>query len=160
MADPQTKLFTVKASLGSVEGFSTGTDVKVYAETQKVSEVMILPYDALYFQGDTAYVYCAEDDEAVRKTVQVGLMNEEYAQILDGLTEEDIVISTWSSQLKDGAEIDLLFVIGGKTVEIPVDGEEGTEGLSGVEDSVEEDTENNSTEETEEEYKWVLPDMD
>lgn len=160
MADPQTKLFTVKASLGSVEGFSTGTDVKVYAETQKVSEVMILPYDTLYFQGDTAYVYCAEDDEAVRKTVQVGLMNEEYAQILDGLTEEDIVISTWSSQLKDGADIDLLFVIGGKTVEVPVDGENDTDGLVGVEDSVEEDTEDNSTEETEEEYKWVLPDMD
>lgn len=153
MADPQTKLFTVKASLGSVTGFSTGTDVKVYAETQKVSDVMILPYDTLYFQGDTAYVYCAEDDEAVRKIVQVGLMNEEYAQILDGLAEEDIVISTWSSQLKDGTDIDLLFVIGGKTVEVPVEDEDRTEeGLEGIEDTVEE--------ETEEEYKWVLPDMD
>ena len=161
MADPQTKLFQVKASLGSVTGFSTGTDVKVYAETQKVSNVMILPYDTLYFHGDTAYVYCAEDDEAVRKTVQIGLMNEEYAQILDGLEEEDIVISTWSSQLKDGADIDLLFVIGGKTVEVPIDGEEGTEsGLEGIEEPTGEDTEIDSSEETEEEYKWVLPDMD
>ena len=165
MADPQTKLFTVKASLGSVTGFSTGTDVKVYAETQKVADVMKLPYDTLYFQGDTAYVYCAVDDEAVRKTVQVGLMNEEYAQILDGLTEEDIVISTWSSQLKDGTEIDLLFVIGGNIVEVP-EGEEDTmeEGLEGTDDlteeDAEEDTEADSSEDAEEEYKWVLPDMD
>lgn len=159
MADEQTKLFTVKASLGAVSGFSTGTDVKVYAETKKAQNVLKIPYDALYFQGGTAYVYCAEDDEAVRKEVQVGLMNDEYAQILDGLTEEDIVISTWSSQLKNGTDINLLFVIGGNTV----DTEDGI---------TEEDMENDlgETEETEltdtddtdnkEEYKWELPDLD
>ena len=160
MADPQTKLFTVKASLGSVTGFSTGTDVKVYAETQKVSNVMKLPYDTLYFQGDTVYVYCAVDEEAVRKTVQVGLMNEEYAQILDGLSEEDIVISTWSSQLKDGTEVDLLFVIGGNIVEVPEDEEGGLEGVEEPADETLEDTEADNTEDTEEEYQWVLPDMD
>ena len=164
MADTQTKLFTVKASLGAVSGFSTGTDVKVYAETKKATGVMRLPYDTLYFQGDTAYVYCVVDDEAVRRPVQVGLMNDEYAQILDGLTEEDIVISTWSSQLKDGTEVDLLFVIGGNTVDVTEgDSSEGTlEGIEGTneENTNVEDTETENTEETEEEIKWVLPELD
>ena len=177
MADPQTKLFTVKASLGAVSGFSTGTDVKVYAETQKARGVMRLPYDTLYFQGDEAYVYCVSDDEAVRRTVQVGLMNDEYAQILDGLGEEDIVISTWSSQLKDGTEVDLLFVIGGNTVDMTEDGmtEDGMAEDDVAEDDVADDaentteneinfgnteTENTETENTEEEYKWVLPELD
>ncbi len=159
MADEQTKLFTVKASLGAVSGFSTGTDVKVYAETKKAQNVLKIPYDALYFQGGTAYVYCAEDDEAVRKEVQVGLMNDEYAQILDGLTEEDIVISTWSSQLKNGTDIDLLFVIGGNTVDTE-DGitEEDMENDLGET----EDTELTDTDDTDnkEEYKWELPDLD
>lgn len=159
MADTQTKLFTVKASLGAVSGFSTGTDVKVYAETKKATGVMRLPYDALYFQGDTAYVYCVVDDEAVRRPVQVGLMNEEYAQILDGLSEEDIVISTWSSQLKDGTDVDLLFVIGGNTVDVTEgDPSEGT--LEGIEDTNAEDKETENAEETEEEVKWVLPELD
>ena len=157
MADPQTKLFTVKASLGAVSGFSTGTDVKVYAETQKARGVMRLPYDTLYFQGDEAYVYCVSDDEAVRKTVQVGLMNDEYAQILDGLGEEDIVISTWSSQLKDGTEVDLLFVIGGNTVDMTED-DMTDDAENTTEDEINlEDTE---TENTEEEYTWALPELD
>ena len=170
MADPQTKLFTVKASLGAVTDFSTGTDVKVYAETKKALNVMRLPYDVLYFQGDTAYVYCAVDEEAVRIPVQVGLMNDDYAQILDGLTEEDIVISTWSSQLKDGADIDLLFVIGGNTVDINADDAEDTENTEDTEDTTEglvddtldsaEDQSSDDAEGTEEEYQWVLPDMD
>lgn len=159
MADEQTKLFTVKASLGAVTGFATGTDVKVYAETRKAQGVMKLPYDTLYFQGDTAYVYCAVDDEAVRRPVQVGLMNEEYVQILDGLTEEDIVISTWSSQLKDGTDIDLLFVIGGNTVDGATD-DAADETTEGTLDQSEDDTETENSEDTEEEYKWVLPELD
>ena len=156
MAEPQTKLFTVKASLGSVGGFSTGTDVKVYAETQKARGVMRLPYDTLYFQGDEAYVYCVVDDEAVRRTVQVGLMNDEYAQIMDGLTEEDIVISTWSSQLKDGTDVNLLFVIGGYMVE-ETEENMGDSTVDEVENSADE---TEGTEGTEEEYKWALPELD
>lgn len=160
VADEQTKLFYVKASLGAVTGFSTGTDVKVFAETKKAQDVLRIPYDALYFQGATAYVYCADEDEAVRKEVQVGLMNDEYAQILDGLTEEDIVISTWSSQLKNGTDIDLLFVIGGNTVD--PDAEDAAEevvteetGEPGLESTGTDDSET-----AEEEYKWQLPDLD
>ena len=162
MADPQTKLFTVKASLGAVSGFSTGTDVKVYAETQKARGVMRLPYDTLYFQGDEAYVYCVSDDEAVRKTVQVGLMNDEYAQILDGLGEEDIVISTWSSQLKDGTEVDLLFVIGGNTVDMTEDGMTEDDMADDAENTTEDEInlEDTETENTEEEYTWALPELD
>lgn len=156
MADEQTKLFTVKASMGAASGFSTGTDVKVYAETKKAQGVLKIPYDALYFQGGTAYVYCADDDEAVRTEVQVGLMNDEYAEILDGLTEEDIVISTWSSQLKNGTDIDLLFVIGGNTVDSEEDVlEEGTE--DNLEDTELTDTDDSDNKE---EYKWELPDLD
>lgn len=155
MADEQTKLFSVKASMGAVSGFSTGTDVKVYADTKKEENVLRIPYDALYFQRGNAYVYCAEDDEAVRREVQVGLMNEEYAQILDGLTEEDIVISTWSSQLKDGADINLLFVIGGNSLE-----EEDEEAGETDEDILTEETSEETETDAEEEYQWQLPDLD
>lgn len=153
MADAQTKLFKVNASLGAVAGFSTGTDVKVYAETQKVTETLKIPYDSLYFQGGDAYVYCVVDDEAVRRPVQVGIMNDESAQILEGLEKTDIVISTWSSQLKDGVAVDLLFVIGNSdTVDVPQE-EEETPQITDDSDPV--DTEN-----AEEELKWELPDWD
>ena len=153
MADVQTKLFAVKASLGAVNGFSTGTDVKVHAETQKVTNVMKIPYDSLYFQSGNAYVYCVVDEVAVRRPVQVGIMNDESAQILEGLEPTDIVVSTWSSQLKDGAEVHLLFVIGNSdTVDVPQD-ENAPEQITDDSDPVD-------TEITEEESKWALPDLD
>lgn len=156
MADEQTKLFTIKASLGAVTGFSTGTSVKIYADTQKATQTMIIPYDSLYFQEGNAYVYCVVEDEALRRPVQVGLMNDQYAQILDGLSAQDIVISTWSSQLKDGAEVDLLFVIGnGSTVDVPQDTtEEVTEQITDDSEPI------NPEENAEEGQKWVLPDLD
>ena len=153
MADAQTKLFTVKASLGAVNGFSTGTDVKVYAETQKVTNVMKIPYDSLYFQSGNAYVYCVVDEVAVRRPVQVGIMNDESAQILEGLQPTDIVVSTWSSQLKDGAEVHLLFVIGNsETVEVPQD--------ENAPEQITDNSEPADTENVEEESKWALPDLD
>lgn len=156
MADVQTKLFTVKASLGAVTGFSTGTSVKIYADTQKATQTMMIPYDSLYFQEGNAYVYCVVEDEAIRRPVQVGLMNDQYAQILDGLNAQDIVISTWSSQLKDGAEVDLLFVVGNSsTVDMPQDSEE--DAPEQITDDSEPVNPDNSTEE---EPKWVLPDLD
>lgn len=155
MADEETKLFKIKASLGSVTDFSTGVSVKVYAETQKASQTLMIPYDALYFQAGAAYVYCVEEEEAVRKPVEVGLMNEEYAQILEGLTSEDIVISTWSSQLKDGVDVHLLFVVGNSsTVDVPEENpEDSTEQIT--DDSVPADPEN-----TEEGPRWELPGLD
>ena len=159
MADPDTKLFPIKASLGAVEGFSNGTSVKVHADTKKSLNVMKIPYDALYFQGGSAYVYCIEDDEAVRREVQVGLMNDESAEILEGLAEDDVVISTWSSQLKDGAEVNLLFVIGYDEEE---EREDAAEDFLNGSDTPEGEFNTDGTVNgaTEEEYKWVLPGLD
>ena len=39
--------------------------------------------------------------------VEVGLEDEEHAQILSGLSADDMVVSTWSSNLYEGAKIRL-----------------------------------------------------
>lgn len=105
MASAQTKLFTVKASLGRTEDLSTGVSVKVRAESQKSSDVLKVPYDALYFRNGKAYVYCAEDGKAVMTEVTTGLINDTEAEILSGIDSNSMVITTWSSQLKDGVNV-------------------------------------------------------
>lgn len=107
MANQQTRLFTVKASLGQADDLPTGVSVKVKTEGQKAPDVMKLPYDALYFLGGKAYVYCVVDGKAVMTEVITGLMNDEEVEILSGIEPDSLVISTWSSQLKDGAEVEL-----------------------------------------------------
>lgn len=110
-AEEESNLFEVRAALGAGSAFSTGMSVTVYADTQKASDVLKIPYDALYFQGDKTYVYCVREKKAVKTEVKVGMMNGEEAEILEGLTGEDIVISTWSPQLKHGASVELNYVI-------------------------------------------------
>lgn len=102
--DPKTSLFEVKAA---AEGSSlaNGVTVKITADTYRAQDVLLIPYDAVYFEGDTAYVYCVEGDTAVRTQVQTGTYNEDQIEITEGLTEEDVVIRSWSPQLTDGAKV-------------------------------------------------------
>ncbi len=105
MASAQTKLFTVKASLGQTDDLSTGVSVKVRAESQKSSDVLKVPYDALYFKNGKAYVYCVADGKAVMTEVTTGLINDTEAEILSGIDSSSMVVTTWSSQLKDGVNV-------------------------------------------------------
>lgn len=103
-ADARTGLFTVKAA---VEGSSlaSGVTVKITADTRRTDNALLLPYDAVYFENEKAYVYCVENGTAVKTEVVTGIYSEDTIEITDGLTEESMVISTWSSQLYDGAKV-------------------------------------------------------
>ncbi|MGN0335411.1 MAG: efflux RND transporter periplasmic adaptor subunit [Lachnospiraceae bacterium] len=166
MADEETNLFEVKASLGSVSDFSTGTSVKVYAHTRKATGVLKVPYDALYFKGGKAYVYCAEDGTASKREVQIGLMNDTEVEILEGLTSDDIVISTWSSQLKDGARVELSFVretwadgiveeTEEEAGENEVTGNEVTDGIL-ADPEIENPSDDQNTDNSKEDFQWEL----
>lgn len=105
MADSQTHLFTVKASLPGGKELSTGVSVKVTADTQRSSGVLKIPYDALYFQNGQSYLYCVQEGTAVKTEVTTGLMNDTEVEIIEGITEDSLVIISWSSQLKDGSSV-------------------------------------------------------
>ena len=106
MAGPQTRLFQVKASvIGSGDKLPSGVSVKVHATTQREESSLVIPYDAIYFSAGSAYVYCVEDGKLVKTPITVGLMNDDEATVADGLNGESQVVTTWSSKLRDGAEV-------------------------------------------------------
>lgn len=106
MAGPQTRLFQVKASvIGSGDKLPSGVSVKVHATTQREESSLVIPYDAIYFSAGSAYVYCVEDGKLVKTPITVGLMNDNKAVVADGLNGESQVVTTWSSKLRDGAEV-------------------------------------------------------
>lgn len=106
MAGPQTRLFQVKASvIGAGDKLPSGVSVKVHATTQREESSLVIPYDAIYFFAGSAYVYCVEDGKLVKTPITVGLMNDDEATVVDGLNGESQVVTTWSSKLRDGAEV-------------------------------------------------------
>ncbi len=116
MANAQTKLFQVKASIAGAgvgeNALPNGVSVKVYATTEKEDSKLMIPYDSIYFSAGDAYVYCVENGQIVRKEVTVGLMSDEEAVIENGLTEDSQVVSNWSSKLRNGVEADVVSVNG------------------------------------------------
>ena len=64
-----------------------------------------MPYDAVYYDDNQAYVFCAVDGVAQRRDVTVGLYSDETAAITSGLFALDQVIVSWSPRLRDGAAV-------------------------------------------------------
>lgn len=108
MVDQMTGLFQVEAQVKDDKGeLLTGITVKVLADTYRQEEAYLVPYDVVYYDESQAYVYVAEDGIARRRDVSCGIFNEETATILDGISQEDQIITSWSADLRDGVQIEV-----------------------------------------------------
>ena len=105
MIDAATGLFKVKASVDSGDALPTGSAVKLYVTSDKAENVMTLPVDAVYYSGGDAYVYTYDNGTVHRVAVEEGIYDSERIEILSGLTMEDQVITTWSSELFEGSRV-------------------------------------------------------
>ena len=127
MAGQQTKLFQVKATIpGAGDKLPNGVSVKVSATTEKEDGNTLVPFDALYFSGGDAYVYCVVDNKLVRTSVTVGLMDDDHAIIEDGLDADSLVVSNWSSKLRNGADAEIVS-LNGEAVASPEQKEDAAE---------------------------------
>ncbi len=102
----QVGLFPIKVQIsGQNANIMTGLTVTVTANTDKAKGVLTLPLKYVYFKENAAYVYALENGKAAVKPIEVGLMDDEVAEILSGIDTSTRVISTWSPDLKDGAPV-------------------------------------------------------
>ena len=112
--DPQKGLFKVTAEIKTVtdKNLLSNTSVSLSLVTNSVKDQILIPFDAVYYDNDQAYVFVAEkgteSDKAVRRDVTAGAYNNEMIAILEGLSDGDQVITTWGAGLKDGAPIEII----------------------------------------------------
>lgn len=102
-------LFKVKA-ITEADGDQLvgGTAVKLTVDTFRSENAVLIPYDAVHFESEQAYVFEIVDHKAVRTPVSIGLMNEDMVEVTEGLAAGRQVVATWSSQLEDGAEVRII----------------------------------------------------
>ena len=101
--DMQSGLFVIKAVVHAGGGeLISGTSVKVTTDTDQVKQALTIPVDAVYYDSSDAYVYTVESG-VVRKTpVETGIFDDEKIEIISGLSVESVVVTSWSSELRDG----------------------------------------------------------
>ena len=112
MTDSTTGLFPVKARIDESleEGtLPTGSSVKLYVVSQSADQVLSVPLDSVYYEGGNSYVYTYDSASSTLHKVQVetGLNDSDYIEIDSGLTTEDLVLTTWSSELNEGTKVRL-----------------------------------------------------
>ncbi len=107
MIDGATGLFKVKSSVDRGDALSTGSTVKLYVTSDRADQVMTLPVDAVYYSGGDAYVYTYDQGVVHYVPVEVGIYDSERIEILSGIGPEEQVITTWSSELFEGARVQI-----------------------------------------------------
>lgn len=105
VADANTGLFMVKARVNGNEDLVSGIKVKLNMTTKHADNVITLPIDAVYHESEKSFVYTYVNGKANKVYVETGLYDDEKIEIISGITTDDQVITTWSSQLRNGSEV-------------------------------------------------------
>lgn len=108
-----TGMFDVKAHIDEDEdtsGLASGSMVKLILTSEKVSNVMRVPLDAVYYEDEKSYVYTLDPAENIihKKEVETGLYDGQNIEIVSGLSNSDEVVTTWVSELYEGSKVRLL----------------------------------------------------
>lgn len=89
----------VRPSLGH------GYRVDVEIETDRAEDALRLPVSALVREGGEWAVYVAEDGRARLRQVRLGLMNDDVAEVLDGVTQAEDVVLFPAETISEGSRI-------------------------------------------------------
>lgn len=101
--NPQSGLFQIKAcAAANGTELPNGVSVKVSADTYRAENTMIIPYEAVYYENEGAYVYINVDGRAVKTPITTGIFDDDNIVVTSGLQSGDIVVTSWSPQLTDG----------------------------------------------------------
>lgn len=141
MISQATGLFDVEAAVENGEALAPGSTVKLYVVSSKAQNAITLPVDAVYYDGGDAYVYTCEGTTVHRVPVETGIFDDEKIEILSGITMDDSVIVTWSSELYEGSQVNPLNASEAETA-----GETAgdAEGASQTEETATNETENSA----------------
>ena len=107
MVDSSSGLFKVKASIPAGDSLATGTSVKLYVTAQKAENVLTVPVDSVYYEAGNPFIYTYLNGTLKKNAVTIGLSNNEFAQVQSGISADDQVITTWTSELYDGSKVTL-----------------------------------------------------
>lgn len=86
-----------------------GHDYRVYTAitTWRGDGVLRVPLSALFRQGTDWAVFVARNGRAVRTTVEIAHRNAEVAEVIRGITDQDVVIAHPSDRIVEGSRVTL-----------------------------------------------------
>jgi len=107
MVKHETRTFRVRTEVPNPTGkLVDGMFVRVRLSTEKRITLSI-PRDALQrLPGSgTFYVFVVEENKALKRTIKVGAIEDQYAEVLDGLAKGEKVVTSGAGRLRSGTKV-------------------------------------------------------
>ena len=108
VADQPSHMFATEVSVDNSDGLRAGIYVRVELEAEPKENVLTIPNHAIVMRGDQKTVFCADEKGVItRKVLDVGYSDDQYSEILGGLSDEDVIVTEGHNKLREGSQVDL-----------------------------------------------------
>jgi HlyD family secretion protein len=81
------------------------TNVDVRIRTAERDNTLTLPRGAIRSDGNRQYVFVIQEGRLARRDVSLGISNSSHYEILDGITETDVIALPGASDLQEGMPV-------------------------------------------------------
>jgi len=101
--NPQTGLYQINISIDNPDGvLKDGMFADVTLTLSDAADALVVPTDSIFEdESEKKYVYIVKGDTAVKTEVTVGIVTEEYTEIVKGVGNEDTVIVSGKEYLSE-----------------------------------------------------------
>jgi len=111
MVDRRTGTVKVTVELGSGDrvGLLPGSFVRVFVETDRHPNALIIPERAIMEQGGETFVYRIEEGDGVQRIrVETGYVYDDQIEILTGLSENDRIVTAGQASLRSDSTVRII----------------------------------------------------
>lgn len=108
VASGLTRTVRIELQLDNPDGkYLPGMYAKGEISLNNRENALVIPYTSFIPLVNGAIVYKVEDDRAVTTAVKLGIRYDEVIEVLDGLNENDVIVTAGHHRLSDGAKISI-----------------------------------------------------
>lgn len=109
MADPRSQAFPIKVLLDNPGHYlKPGMYADVYLTVQKSVDATLVPIEAILDLNRSPYVYVLKGGYAEKRSIQVGLVNDQQVEVLSGVQTGEKVIIKGQHLVQDGEQVEVI----------------------------------------------------
>lgn len=104
-ADTRTRVYQMRVRIDNPGYLLPGMFARLTLVEDSAADVLVIPLAAVLRAGQDAYVFTVNDNRAYEKRVVLGLSDGTWIQVIEGLSEQDMVVTRGQHYLSPGARV-------------------------------------------------------
>jgi len=108
MADPITRTYKVRIRLIDPPAeLKLGMTASVLSSLDSSGNQLFIPLSAIYQTGETPKVWVVQNETVSLRPIRAGAFGETSVQVLEGLKDQELIVSAGVHKLKEGQKVRL-----------------------------------------------------